>query len=169
MLPTNSDYAMRFLPRTGAWRDQRNITWINPDPCGRTLRGRNSDALGGSRRWERRAASGDLLQVCADRKFLSFMWNYPNYIPLGSKAVQAVATRVDSWPYKVIYGAFFDHVIPADAKRITEASVARPYRDPGTPGGLIRKAARDTVFKTAVSGSSCRCSGTAREEARSGH
>jgi hypothetical protein len=97
------------------------------------------------------------------------MWNYPNYIPLGSKAVQAVATRVDSWPYKVIYGAFFDHVIPADAKRITEASVARPYRDPGTPGGLIRKAARDTVFKTAVSGSSCRCSGTAREEARSGH
>jgi glyoxylase-like metal-dependent hydrolase (beta-lactamase superfamily II) len=69
--------------------------------------------------------SGDLLQVCPDRKFVSFMWSYPNYIPLGSKAVQAVATRVQPWPYDVIYGAFWDRVIAADAKRITEASVAR--------------------------------------------
>jgi glyoxylase-like metal-dependent hydrolase (beta-lactamase superfamily II) len=69
--------------------------------------------------------SGDLLQVCADRKFVSFMWSYPNYIPLGVNAVKAIATRIQPWSYDVIYGAFWDRVIPADGKRITEASVAR--------------------------------------------
>jgi glyoxylase-like metal-dependent hydrolase (beta-lactamase superfamily II) len=38
--------------------------------------------------------SGDLLQVTADRKFVSFMWSYPNFIPLGSKAVAAIAVRL---------------------------------------------------------------------------
>jgi len=69
--------------------------------------------------------SGDLLQVTADRKFVSFMWSYPNFIPLGGHAVQTIAARLKPWPYDVIYGAFWDRVIPADAKRVTEDSVAR--------------------------------------------
>jgi glyoxylase-like metal-dependent hydrolase (beta-lactamase superfamily II) len=69
--------------------------------------------------------SGDLLQVTADRKFVSFMWSYPNFIPLGSSAVQAISERLRPWSYEVIYGAFWDRVIAADARRVTDASVAR--------------------------------------------
>jgi hypothetical protein len=69
--------------------------------------------------------SGDLLQVAADRKFVSFMWSYPNFIPLGEKAVRAIAQRLEPWSYEVIYGAFWDRVIARDGKRVTAASVER--------------------------------------------
>jgi len=69
--------------------------------------------------------SGDLLQVTADRKFVSFMWSYPNYIPLGEKAVRAIAKRLEGWRYDAIYGAFWDRVITADGVNVTQRSVAR--------------------------------------------
>jgi glyoxylase-like metal-dependent hydrolase (beta-lactamase superfamily II) len=69
--------------------------------------------------------SGDLLQVTLDRKFVSFMWSYPNYIPLGEKAVRAIAKRLEGWRYDAIYGAFWDRVIAADGANVTQKSVAR--------------------------------------------
>ncbi|WP_159348633.1 MBL fold metallo-hydrolase [Roseomonas harenae] len=69
--------------------------------------------------------SGDLLQVVADRKHLGFMRSYPNYIPLGARAVEAVAGRVAPFAYDAIYGAFWGGVIPANAKRAMDVSVAR--------------------------------------------
>jgi glyoxylase-like metal-dependent hydrolase (beta-lactamase superfamily II) len=69
--------------------------------------------------------SGDILQVVADRKFVGFMWSYPNFIPLGEKAVRTIASRLWSWDYDKIYGAFWDRVIERDAKGVVDASVAR--------------------------------------------
>lgn len=69
--------------------------------------------------------SGDLLQVTADRKFVSFMWSYPNFIPLGELAVRSVAVRLEPWTYEVIYGAFWDRVIAKDGTNVTKRSVAR--------------------------------------------
>jgi len=69
--------------------------------------------------------TGDLLQVTADRKFVSFMWSYPNFIPLGAKAVETIAERVKPWAYDTIYGAFWDRVIPTNAKEIMARSAAR--------------------------------------------
>ena len=47
------------------------------------------------------------------------MWSYPNFIPLGGKAVEAIAAQLEPWSYDVIYGAFWDRVIAADGKRVT--------------------------------------------------
>lgn len=69
--------------------------------------------------------SGDLLQVTLDRKFVSFMWSYPNYIPLGEKAVRAISKRLEPWTYETIYGAFWDRVIPHNGTNVTQQSVAR--------------------------------------------
>jgi glyoxylase-like metal-dependent hydrolase (beta-lactamase superfamily II) len=69
--------------------------------------------------------SGDLLQVVADRKFLGFMRSYPNFIPLGEKAVQAVAETVAPFAYDAIYGAFWDRVIPKNGKQAMDDSVER--------------------------------------------
>ena len=69
--------------------------------------------------------SADLLQVTPDRRFLSFMRSYPNYLPLGEKAVRAVAATVEPYKYDAVYGAFWDRVIPKDAKAIMDASVHR--------------------------------------------
>ena len=69
--------------------------------------------------------SGDLLQVAPDRKFVSFMWSFPNFIPLGELAIRAVAARLEPWTYEVIYGAFWDRVIAKDGMNVTKKSVAR--------------------------------------------
>lgn len=69
--------------------------------------------------------SGDLLQVVADRKFLGFMRSYPNFIPLGEKAVRAVAAAIAPFRYDAIHGAFWNRVIPANAQKAMDASVER--------------------------------------------
>jgi hypothetical protein len=69
--------------------------------------------------------SGDLLQVVADRKFLGFMRSYPNFIPLGEKAVRAVAATLEPYEYDAIYGAFWDRVIMANGSKVMADSVAR--------------------------------------------
>jgi glyoxylase-like metal-dependent hydrolase (beta-lactamase superfamily II) len=69
--------------------------------------------------------SGDVLQVVADRKHLGFMRSYPNFIPLGATAVQTIAERVKPFEYDAIYGAFWNAVIPENAKHAMEVSVAR--------------------------------------------
>jgi hypothetical protein len=53
------------------------------------------------------------------------MRSYPNYIPLGTTAVRTIAARVAPFQYEAIYGAFWNKVIPAEAKAAMERSVAR--------------------------------------------
>jgi glyoxylase-like metal-dependent hydrolase (beta-lactamase superfamily II) len=123
----DKQWIMRSAPCLELWRGETKE--ISP---GLTLIRTGGHFEGGTvMHWaqgaEKRGAvlSGDLLQVTADRKFVSFMWSYPNFIPLGENAVQAIAARLKPWTYDVIYGAFWDRVIPADGKRVTDNSVAR--------------------------------------------
>lgn len=69
--------------------------------------------------------SGDLLQVVADGKHLGFMRSYPNFIPLGAAAVQAIADRIKPFKYEAIYGAFWTRVIPNNAMNAMDVSVQR--------------------------------------------
>jgi glyoxylase-like metal-dependent hydrolase (beta-lactamase superfamily II) len=86
---------------------------------------------GAAMHWEEGAGgkgalfTGDLLQVVADRKFVSFMWSYPNFIPLGEQAVRKIQERVAPWKFDKIYGAFWDRVIESGGKRVVDESVAR--------------------------------------------
>lgn len=69
--------------------------------------------------------SGDLLQVVADCKYLGFMRSYPNFVPLGAAAVQAIADRVKPFKYDSIYGAFSGRVIPTNGMQAMDLSVKR--------------------------------------------
>jgi len=68
---------------------------------------------------------GDILSVTTDRKFLSFMRSYPNFIPLSAKQLKKIGAALEPFEFDVIYGHYFDRVIPADAKRILQVSVQR--------------------------------------------
>jgi hypothetical protein len=46
-------------------------------------------------------------------------------MPLGEKAVRAIAKRLEGWRCDAIYGAFWDRVIAADGANVTQKSVAR--------------------------------------------
>ena len=69
--------------------------------------------------------TGDVIQVAADRKSLSFMFSYPNYIPLDAGSVQRIADAVSPYSYETIYGAWWDRYVATDAQEVMARSVAR--------------------------------------------
>lgn len=69
--------------------------------------------------------SGDIIQVVADRKHVSFMYSYPNHIPLGASAIQKIVNAVEPFEFDRIYGAFWDMVIEDNGKAIVKQSADR--------------------------------------------
>jgi hypothetical protein len=72
--------------------------------------------------------SGDIIQVAPDRKHVSFMYSYPNYIPLGASAVERIVRAVEPFSFDRIYGAFWDMVIEHDGKAVVKWSAERDLR-----------------------------------------
>jgi hypothetical protein len=68
---------------------------------------------------------GDITAVDMDRKSLSFMRSYPNFIPLSAPEVETIAAALAPFPFDAIYGHYFDRIIPAGGKAVLAASVAR--------------------------------------------
>lgn len=77
--------------------------------------------------------SGDIVQVVADRDWVSFMWSYPNLIPLPAAEVERIATVVDTLEFGRVYGAWWPTIVAADAKAKVLRSAAR-YVDAVTHG-----------------------------------
>ena len=69
--------------------------------------------------------SSDIATVTQDRKFLTFMRSYPNFIPLSAREVEGIAAALAPFSFDRIYGHYFDRVIAADAKQVLQRSVAR--------------------------------------------
>ncbi|MCA0988687.1 MBL fold metallo-hydrolase [Guptibacillus algicola] len=54
--------------------------------------------------------TGDIIQVVADQEWVSFMYSYPNLIPLPASKVRDMAERVKPLAFKQIYNAFHKKV-----------------------------------------------------------
>jgi glyoxylase-like metal-dependent hydrolase (beta-lactamase superfamily II) len=68
---------------------------------------------------------GDNLQVTQDRRFVSFMRSYPNYIPLNRTAVERIGAAVEPYPYERVFGAFAHRNILQDGKAAVARSIER--------------------------------------------
>jgi hypothetical protein len=68
---------------------------------------------------------GDQPFVCQDRRWVSFMYSYPNFIPLGAGAIRQVVERLKPFAYDQIQGAFVGQVVAADAKGVVGRSAER--------------------------------------------
>ena len=69
--------------------------------------------------------TGDVAMVAMDRRSLSFMYSYPNYIPLNAQSVRRVASAIEPLRFDRIYGAWWDRNIGTNAKAAFSASVRR--------------------------------------------
>jgi glyoxylase-like metal-dependent hydrolase (beta-lactamase superfamily II) len=69
--------------------------------------------------------TGDVTMVAADRRSLSFMYSYPNYIPLNATAVRRIARTVAPLAFDRIYGAWWGKNIATGAKVAFDFSVQR--------------------------------------------
>src|SRR5207302_10661731 len=72
--------------------------------------------------------TGDIIPVFADRKHVSFMYSYPNYVPLSASAVERIVKAVDPFEYDRVYGAFWDTVIERGGKAAVIRSAERYLR-----------------------------------------
>lgn len=69
--------------------------------------------------------TGDILQVVADRRWVSFMYSYPNLIPLPAHEVTRMAAAVEPFAFERLYGAWWGRCILEDAKGAVRRSAAR--------------------------------------------
>lgn len=69
--------------------------------------------------------TGDVIQVGRDRTTVSFMYSYPNYIPLNTRTVRQIVAAVEPYPFDQIYGAWFGQNILSKAKRALHYSADR--------------------------------------------
>ncbi|HXR77417.1 MAG TPA: hypothetical protein VN737_15665 [Bryobacteraceae bacterium] len=72
--------------------------------------------------------SGDTIQVVPDRRFVSFMWSYPNYVPLPARAVQRIIDAVEPYEFDRIYGAFPKMTVAQNGKNAVRRSAERYLR-----------------------------------------
>ncbi|RPE14193.1 MBL fold metallo-hydrolase [Chitinophaga lutea] len=67
---------------------------------------------------------GDAIQVCPDLQSVSFMYSYPNYIPLPEKAILKIKETLLPLNYDAMYGAF-GHYLRENAAEHTLFSIER--------------------------------------------
>lgn len=72
--------------------------------------------------------SGDIIQVVPDRRWVSFMYSYPNLIPLGADSIHRITAAVDPFDFDRIYGAFHPMDLTADGKAALRRSADRYLR-----------------------------------------
>ncbi|MCH6269025.1 MULTISPECIES: hypothetical protein [Neobacillus] len=68
--------------------------------------------------------SGDIIQVVADKNWVSFMYSYPNLIPLPASKVREMANIVKKLKFDRLYNAFHG-IVKKDAKIAVQKSADR--------------------------------------------
>src|SRR5262245_37305211 len=79
--------------------------------------------------------AGDQPFVCQDRRWVSFMYSYPNLIPLGPSAIRTIAGRLAALEFDRLYGAFAGQLVGEGAAEVVARSAERYLRaiSDGTP------------------------------------
>ncbi|KAK9693501.1 hypothetical protein K7432_013902 [Basidiobolus ranarum] len=75
--------------------------------------------------WENKLFVGDTIKVLPDRNFVSFMWSYPNLVPLAPKAIDQIWQAVKPLKVDELYGAWVGDDIFQKAREIVLKSAQR--------------------------------------------
>ena len=75
--------------------------------------------------------TGDTITVVPDRDWVSFMWSYPNLIPLDEATVRGIALRVGQFRFDRVYGGWWGRVVVKDGpdaiRRSADRYIARMH------------------------------------------
>ncbi|HET7326053.1 MAG TPA: hydrolase [Nocardioidaceae bacterium] len=69
--------------------------------------------------------TGDTITVVQDRNWVSFMWSYPNLIPLDEDTVHDIARRVEPYAFDRVYGGWWGRVVVHDGAAAVRRSADR--------------------------------------------
>ena len=111
-------WVMRSHPAIRFWEGERHdlgpgLTLIR---CGGHFAGGAVLHWAGGASGQGALLAGDILQVTEDRRYVSFMYSYPNYIPLGGATVRHILASLEPFAYEHVYGAWWDRKIVAGGR-----------------------------------------------------
>jgi hypothetical protein len=72
--------------------------------------------------------SGDMPQVAMDTRWVSFLYSYPNMVPLSASAVRRVASTLAPYRFDRIYGSWVGKVVSSDGNAVVARSAERYVR-----------------------------------------
>jgi glyoxylase-like metal-dependent hydrolase (beta-lactamase superfamily II) len=119
----DSEWIMRPDPAVELWSGD-----VHELPGGLTLLRLGGHYPGGTVLHDPRTStllSGDIVMVIPDRRFVSFMWSYPNLIPLPATEVERIAAALEPWRFDRILGAWWGRLVPRDGNEVVRRSAAR--------------------------------------------
>lgn len=127
---SNAPYVMRPAERIAYWDGEgldlgQGISLIR---CGGHFKGSAALHWAGGAEGRGVLMTGDTIMVVPDTRWVSFMYSYPNLIPLPAREVRRIAATVEPLPFERIYSAWWDRVLERDGKARLAASVERYVR-----------------------------------------
>jgi hypothetical protein len=114
----DAEHVMRPSPRIEHWSGERRELWGGLE----LVRLGGHFAGGAVCVWPDGAGgggallTGDVVQVVQDRDWASFMWSFPNYIPLPDHEVERIRGVVETLRFDRLYGAWWWAVMDGDAR-----------------------------------------------------
>lgn len=69
--------------------------------------------------------TGDTIYVVSDRRYVSFMYSYPNLIPLNATAIRRIVAAVAPFAFDQLYAAWDGRVVERDAYAAVQRSAER--------------------------------------------
>jgi hypothetical protein len=72
--------------------------------------------------------SGDIVQVVQDRRWVSFMYSYPNFIPERPATVRRALSLLAPYSFDQVFGAWWQRVVPTDGAAAVRRSAERYLR-----------------------------------------
>jgi len=64
-------------------------------------------------------------QVAADPRWVSFLYSYPNMIPISAAEVARITATLSSFPFDRLYGSWTGRVVTTDASAAVARSAER--------------------------------------------
>ncbi|UFH56852.1 MBL fold metallo-hydrolase [Spirosoma sp. KNUC1025] len=122
----DSVWVQHPTPAVDYWEGDRKLLWdgmylINtgghfPGSCVLV----QPDRLG-----KNRLFTGDSIYVARDRRAVTFMYSYPNHIPLPKKDIEQIRDRMADVSFDIIYGAFDWMTIAEKGRAVFDTSIQR--------------------------------------------
>jgi hypothetical protein len=114
----DAEHVMRPGPRVEHWTGERRPLWDGLElvRLGGHFAGATVCLWPGGAGGRGALLSGDVVAIAQDRDWATFMWSFPNFIPLPAREVSRIRAVVKTLAFDRAYGAFWESVMDGDAQ-----------------------------------------------------
>jgi glyoxylase-like metal-dependent hydrolase (beta-lactamase superfamily II) len=123
----NQPYVMRPDPSIKFWQGEQLVLndAITLVRCGGHFAGSSVLHWSAGANGKGALFTGDTIMVVPDRRFVSFMYSYPNLIPMNAQGVQRIVDAVEPFAFDQLYSSWDTRVVQQDAKAAVKRSAER--------------------------------------------